>query len=185
MKPAFGKFLVFLLGVAVGAVLVVLFQKLSPRKRHEVPAPTKSTGVVAEDLDGDGAADAWHTYEKGVLKKSEIDTNFDGNADHRTQFLEEGRSRREIDADYDGSPDLWEDGENGVIVKSEYDRNHDGKADRWIHYRQGLRIREEEDRNGDGRPDRWVHYDATENPVKIEIDADNDGKPDNAQEPPR
>lgn len=146
------------------------------------------------------------TYDRTTGKLTELtyDRNQNGRVDTWTEMDGTHPLRSRIDLDEDGKIDRWEyyDG-SGALLKVGFSRKNDGKPDAWAfsrpdgslerveistsgdeskidrreYYQQGIMVRVEEDADGDGRPDTWEAY---ENGAlkTAAFDENRDGTPD-------
>lgn len=155
------------------------------------------------DVDGDGRIEQ-RTYLDGTIPfRTEIDSDGDGRidrweyVDRRAQVVKVGSSSR-----HDGIEDQWiypaeQNGERRVerssersarvdrrefyrgetLVRVEEDTNQDGSPDKWELYDGGV-VREVayDARRERGRPDRRLVYDAQGRYLRLETDADGDGR---------
>lgn len=124
--------------------------------RYYFDDDTDAPVLREEDTNGDGAADRWVGYEKGVV--SEI-----------------------WESDLPGGPPTLHlvYGPGGApIERIELDNNGDGRLDRLFVYTAG-RLREESwDTNGDGAYDRWQQFDETGSLTVREEDVNGDEEVD-------
>ena len=141
--------------VCVAAMIVTLVaQAKTPEVRKFKPKEIKI------DRNYDGLADRTEVYdEKGIIIKSETDTNNDGKMDEWV-FYEKGNPvKAEKDTNGDGKANTFLTyDKKGVMVKSEIDTNGDGKTNEWVYYEKGIPVKAEKDTNGDGKPDNWIVY---------------------------
>ena len=86
------------------------------------------------DVNGDGTPDIYNYLResdttKHLLKRKEIDLNFDGNIDVISHFDEQGvLAREELDSDFDGAFDWLDHYFDGKRVMAETDTDFDGKS---------------------------------------------------------
>lgn len=88
--------------------------------------------VKARDSDGDGKMDRWSFFVKGMLQRSERDTNFDGVVDI-IQFVNPDTYtplKMEFDTNYDGEMDMIWEFDGGEVVHAEVDTDFDGRMDK-------------------------------------------------------
>ena len=167
----------FLGGIALGAVAMLLALR-TPYTQESV------------DLDGDGVVDETYSYSGDVLTKISIDHNADGKIDEESTYDIYGViSRSEMDPDFDGHLEWRSEFEDGEIVRNTEDANKDGKPEQVGLFRHGMLqtneiydesgtrivVREhvgkgglltrEIDQDGDGVFERKVEYDRYGEPV--------------------
>jgi hypothetical protein len=116
---------------------------------HE-ECPVEDSGVVAEDVNGDGRPDRRTVIEDGRVVCRGLDFNFDGVVDAWV-YLDEGGKvrRRESDYDRDGRVDEVAIYANGALVERQRATTLSGKLDTWQHYQNGKVASAERDSNGD------------------------------------
>jgi hypothetical protein len=101
----------------------------------------RATGYVrAEDRNGDGRPDIWHTYDRrGQLAEVTVDTNFDGQSDVHEYYERGALLRRESDRDFDNRVDLIQEFDPATRehTRSVVDVDFDGTADLLVLFRDG------------------------------------------------
>ena len=96
--------------------------------------------VRAEDRNGDGRPDIWHTYDRhGQLAEVTVDTNFDGRSDVHEYYERGALLRRESDRDFDNRVDLIQEFDPATRehTRSVVDVDFDGTADLLVLFRDG------------------------------------------------
>jgi len=147
---------------------------------HE-ECPIEASGVVAEDVNGDGRPDRRTVSEQGHVVCRALDFNFDGVVDAWVYLDESGKvRRRESDYDRDGRVDEVAIYTNGVLIERQRATTLSGKLDTWQHYQNGKVASAERDSNGDEYVDQWWEYPdqrSADCPL-IHSDVNGDGRPD-------
>jgi hypothetical protein len=156
---------------------------LTPRDTriiHE-ECPVDESGVVAEDVNGDGRPDRRTVSERGRVVCRSLDFNFDGLVDAWIYFDAAGKvRRRESDYDRDGRIDEVASYKDGALVERDRATTLSGKLDTWQHYQNGKVASAERDSNGDEYVDQWWEYPeqrSADCPL-IHSDVNGDGRPD-------
>lgn len=132
-----------------------------------VVAEAKTPGIrkfkpkeIKMDRNYDGKVDRIEAYdEKGIIIRSETDTNNNGKMDEWV-FYEKGlpvKAEKDTNGDGKANTFLTYD-KKGIMTKSETDTDNDGKINEWVHYKKGIPVKAEKDTNGDGKPDNWIVY---------------------------
>ncbi len=143
------------------------------------------------DLDMDGRVDIYNYYRKRsqdrLLVRKEVDLNRDGKVDLISFFDENGLLKKEqMDSDYDGHFDWVDHYQDGKRVMSEYDTEADGRPNVFKYYDSSsgktVLSRKERDTDGDGRIDVWERFDENGNVIRTGQDTDGDGKVDTRNE---
>lgn len=134
-----------------------------------------------QDLDYDGAIDAWRTYSDGRLGVRVLDQDGDGRADAWERY-EDGRAAQiTLDRTRDGVRDVFLRYRDGSLQERLEDANDDGTIDRVVSYEDGRRLRSEEDLSFNGALDTWTNYavvDGREVVSRVRRDSRDEGKPD-------
>jgi hypothetical protein len=147
---------------------------------HE-DCPVEDSGVVAEDVNGDGRPDRRTVSADGHVVCRALDFNFDGVVDAWVYLDESGKvRRRESDYDRDGRVDEVAIYANGVLIERQRATTLSGKLDTWQHYQNGKVASAERDSNGDEYVDQWWEYPdqrSADCPL-IHSDVNGDGRPD-------
>jgi len=134
-----------------------------------------------QDLDYDGAIDAWKTYSEGRLSVRVLDEDGDGRSDAWERY-EDGRvAQLTVDRDRDGVRDLFLRYRATELVERLEDANNDGTIDRVVTYEHKQRIRSEEDLSFNGSMDTWTNYgvvDGREVVTRVRRDTRDEGKAD-------
>ncbi|MEO8178841.1 MAG: hypothetical protein ABI895_08415 [Deltaproteobacteria bacterium] len=147
---------------------------------HE-ECPVEDSGVVAEDVNGDGRPDRRTVSEDGHVVCRGLDFNFDGVIDAWVYLDPSGHvRRRESDYDRDGRIDEVAVYVNGVLSERQRATTLSGKMDTWQHYQNGKVASAERDSNGDEYVDQWWEYPpqrSADCPL-IHSDVNGDGRPD-------
>jgi hypothetical protein len=147
---------------------------------HEECA-VEDSGVVAEDVNGDGRPDRRTVSDDGHVVCRGLDFNFDGVVDAWVYLDESGKvRRRESDYDRDGRVDEVAVYANGVLSERQRATTLSGKLDTWQHYQNGKVASAERDSNGDDYIDQWWEYpdQRTAQCPLIHSDVNGDGRPD-------
>jgi len=113
---------------------------------------------LEQDSNFDGNLDIWSTYVDEKLTARVRDTSSDGNADVWERYEDDRMTHRTIDRDHDGVADAFYIYGGGILVEERHDANNDGVVDRLISYQNLFRLRAEEDRDRDGNMDVWTFY---------------------------
>lgn len=156
---------------------------LAPRDTRIVheECPVDDSGVLAEDVNGDGRPDRRTVSEGGRVVCRGLDFNFDGVVDAWVYFDAAGKvRRRESDYDRDGRVDEVAIYRDGVLVERDRATTLSGKLDTWQHYQNGRVASAERDSNGDEYVDQWWEYPdqrSADCPL-IHSDVNGDGRPD-------
>jgi hypothetical protein len=134
------------------------------------------------DLDKDGVADAYQflqtVEEQVIVRRKEVDVNFDGQIDLIRIFDDTGELLAErLDTDFDGKVDVVNFFEDGAIVRKEYDTNFDGNTDVVRFYDKGVITRKEADLDHNGKVDYWEYYEGGKID-RVGIDRTGDGEVD-------
>jgi hypothetical protein len=151
---------------------------------EEVRYQDPETGALLraeQDLDYDGAIDAWKTYSEGRLGVRVLDQDGDGRADAWERY-EDGRiAQLTLDRDRDGVRDVFLRYRGGLLAERLEDANDDGTIDRVVAYEEKRRVRSEEDLTFNGAMDTWTTYavvDGREVTSRVRRDSRDEGKPD-------
>ena len=156
---------------------------LTPRDTRIVheECPVDESGVLAEDVNGDGRPDRRTVSEEGRVVCRALDFNFDGVVDAWVYFDSAGKvRRRESDYDRDGRVDEVAIYKDGMLVERDRATTLSGKLDTWQHYQNGKVAGAERDSNGDEYVDQWWEYPdqrSADCPL-IHSDVNGDGRPD-------
>ena len=97
---------------------------------------------------------------------------------YRAYYDTQGRLKRvEVDSNEDGKVDniAYHDGSERPILL-EVDTNFDGVIDRWEHYDEQGQLVKVGSASGGGPPERWAYLGPDGLPVRMEYDADANGK---------
>jgi len=134
------------------------------------------------DLDKDGVADAYQFLQKVedqvIVRRKEVDVNFDGRIDLIRIFDDAGELLSErLDTDFDGKIDVVNFFEEGAIVRKEYDTNFDGNTDVVRFYDKGVITRKEADLDHNGKVDYWEYYEGGKID-RVGVDRTGDGEVD-------
>jgi len=162
------------------------------------PSYNASTGRlerITYDRNGDGKVDAWVFMDGAVVRRAELDTDFDGAVDRieyygptaagssngtaATSAAAPGAgvlTRVESTSRPDGKMTRSEYYEAGVRVRAEEDTDGDGRIDKWETWRDGALSAVALDTQGRGRPDRRLVYDAGGSEPRLEIDPNGSGQ---------
>jgi hypothetical protein len=136
---------------------------------------------VEQDLDYDGAIDAWKTYANGRLAVRVLDRDGDGRSDAWERYADGRLVQRTEDRDRDGVRDLFLRYQGPSLAERLEDANDDGTIDRVVLYEQKRRVRSEEDLSFNGSMDTWTTYavvDGREVVASVRRDTRDEGKPD-------
>src|SRR5262245_35281349 len=151
---------------------------------EEIRYADPKTGALLraeQDLDFDGAIDAWKTYSDGKLTVRVLDEDGDGRSDAWERY-EDGRlAQRTEDQNRDGVRDLFLRYRGGELVERLEDANGDGTIDRVLAYEHKRRVKSEEDLSLNGSMDTWTSYalvDGREVVARVERDSRDEGKAD-------
>jgi hypothetical protein len=153
----------------------------SPEEVRYVDAASGEVIRVEQDLDFDGALDAWTSYEKGHVAIRALDSNGDGTPDVWERYADGRMDARAVDSDADGVRDTFYRYEDGQLASKSTDQNNDGSADKVESFANGHRVRSEEDRTHDGQMDTWTTFgvlDGREVVTRVERDTRGSGRPD-------
>jgi hypothetical protein len=156
---------------------------LTPRDTRIVheECPIDESGVVAEDVNGDGRPDRRTVSVGGRVVCRALDFNFDGLGEDSISFDARGPvRRRESDYDRDGRIDEVASYRDGALVERDRATTLSGKLDTWQHYQNGKLASAERDSNGDEYVDQWWEYPdhrSADCPL-IHSDVNGDGRPD-------
>jgi hypothetical protein len=128
----------------------------SPRDTRIVheECPVEDSGVVAEDVNGDGRPDRRTVSENGHVRCRGLDFNFD--VDEVAVYANGVLSERQRATTLSGKLDTWQHYQNGKVASAERDSNGDEYVDQWWEYpeqRSADCPLIHSDVNGDGRPD--------------------------------
>jgi len=162
---------------------------------------------IKKDTNKDGTLDQHFFYKAGVLISSTCDETGDGNVNVWKTFQDKQVIYKKTDENGDGLPekeifynqsqvpekslhDLDSDGyletlrlySNGALVTEKKDLNQDNVFDLTIEYKSNQEVVETQDSNFDGVMDRTVFFDSDENPLKIVLDTNGNGVPDQWQQ---
>ncbi len=133
------------------------------------------------DINGDGQPDVYNFFQSRtdgprLLKRKDVDLNWDGHVDVRTWFNPDGSiEKEEMDGDFDHTVDWVDHYQGGKRVLSEVDTDYNGAFDLFKIYEGGKVRRKERDSNGDGRVDYWEYLDEKGVVQKVGKDVDGDG----------
>jgi hypothetical protein len=151
---------------------------------EEIRYSDPETGALLraeQDLDYDGAIDAWKTYADGRLSVRVLDADGDGRSDTWERY-EEGRAAQvTVDRDRDGVRDLFLRYRGGELAERLEDANGDGTIDRVVGYERKRRVKSEEDLSFNGSMDTWTRYavvDDREVVTRVARDSKDEGKAD-------
>lgn len=153
--------------------------------------PASGLVVQEVDLDVDGTVDVYNYYRKRsndrLLVRKELDLNRDGKVDLISLFDDDGLLKKEqMDSDYDGHFDWTDHYQEGKRVMSEYDTETDGRPNVFKYYDsssgKSVLSRKERDTDGDGKIDVWERFDADGKVIRTGQDTDGDGKMDTRSE---
>jgi hypothetical protein len=121
------------------------------------------------DMNGDGAADSWATYNSaGQLHMTRYDQDFDRREDYWESYENGVPVSYTADNDRDGVVDEWgrfEHGTNGLVVERNWSFSNDRVADKRAFFGAGRKTREEYDRNRDGVFEETIVFDEFERVV--------------------
>jgi len=147
------------------------------------------------DLDKDGTMETIQVYRQDEvwLEKKDLDengsfevmtwerdTDFDGKKDTVINFGGEGnRERVESDRNHNGKPETKEYYKNGELVRIERDERETGRATVKAYYRNEKKYKLVQDRDNNGRFELTERFDNPHWSRVMEIDIDEDGRPDN------
>ncbi|MEN8182829.1 MAG: hypothetical protein ABFS46_09880 [Myxococcota bacterium] len=147
------------------------------RPDHWLHGPSGSPEREVFDDAGDGTPNRWLFYESGsdALARVEEDLDGDGAADSWETYQDGRPLRRRADTNGSGSVDTWTFFRDGVPLRHEQDTDGDGFRDRIGYYEAGRLAREEEDLDDNGQPDRVSHFDEAGNLARRDEDSDGDG----------
>jgi hypothetical protein len=152
-----------------------------PEEVRYVDPKTGALLRAEQDLDYDGAIDAWKTYADGRLAVRVLDSDGDGRSDAWERY-EDGRAAQvTMDRDRDGVRDLFLRYRGGELAERLEDANDDGTIDRVVTYEHKQRVKSEEDLSFNGSMDTWTRYavvDGREVVIRVERDTRDEGKPD-------
>jgi hypothetical protein len=152
-----------------------------PEEVRYADARTDAPLRAEQDLDYDGAIDAWKTYAEGRLTVRVLDEDGDGRSDAWERY-EDGRvAQLTVDGNRDGVRDLFLRYRAGELVERLEDANGDGTIDRVVSYEHKQRLRSEEDLSLNGSMDTWTSYglvDGREVVTRVERDSRDEGKAD-------
>jgi len=142
-------------------VSVIGFASITSAAEAKTPEIRKfKPKEIKMDRNYDGLVDRVEAYdEKGIIIRSETDTNNNGKMDEWV-FYEKGipvKAEKDTNGDGKANTFLTYD-RKGVMIKSETDTDNDGKINEWVHYKKGVPVKAEKDTNKDGKPDNWIVY---------------------------
>jgi hypothetical protein len=131
------------------------------------------------DLNGDGEADQWSWLSgSGTLFMVERDLDFDGTSDMFEYFEGNTVVEQEFQLDFDRAIDMVAYYANGQMVRKEMSTTFDGQFTlRKFYDGSGQLMRVERDADSDGRVDAWEFYTAGVL-SQVGYDDDGDGQPD-------
>ena len=134
--------------------------------------------IISQDINADRIVDIRFFYKDTVLRRKEVDENFNGVPDIVEVFSKDGALEK-IEEKKEGKTVItWFYDAEESLVRGEEDKNGDGIAEICYLYDKGNLKSVQEDTNQDGKPDLWEEYDETQAVVKRQKDLDFDGMPD-------
>jgi hypothetical protein len=154
-------------------------ERIDSNKRCE----TGGGREVLVDLNQDGKADVRKIYTKSgeveILSCREADLNFDRKLDVFVYFDEAGVVKRdELDLDFDGAIEIITLYSEGKVVRQDIDTNSDGQVDRVRTISNDKPQKVEGDTNADGKIDYWEYYNAAGTMIRAGLDTDSNGSVD-------
>jgi hypothetical protein len=165
---------IFLLGIVVGALGVILYQRSRESFTGTVPRDLNHDGradawdsykngqysSLAYDNNGDGQPDTWYYYNDGVVTKWEADVNFDGKIDMWVSCDQQGLpNESKADVDFDGQPDTIERFQFGRVSERHSVLPRSGLVWKKSYFTNGLMREELIDRDRDGKFDEKLLFD--------------------------
>jgi hypothetical protein len=152
-----------------------------PEEIRYADSETDALLRAEQDLDYDGAIDAWKTYTDGRLSVRVLDADGDGRSDTWERY-EDGRAAQvTVDRDHDGVRDLFLRYRGGELAERLEDANGDGTIDRVVAYERKQRVKSEEDLSFNGSMETWTRYavvDGREVVARVARDSKDEGKAD-------
>ncbi len=152
-----------------------------PEEVRYADPKTEALLRAEQDLDYDGAIDAWKTYSEGRLAVRVLDEDGDGRSDAWERYEDARLAQLTLDRNRDGVRDLFLRYRAGELVERLEDANDDGTIDRVVSYEHKRRTRSEEDLSLNGSMDTWTSYavvDGREVVTRVQRDSQDEGKPD-------
>jgi len=161
-----------------------------PGNGTTTPLYNKVTGrleTLISDHNGDGKPDTWAHMDGTMVKSIEIDRDGDGRPDRWEYYVPApaaagaGPTSVLDHVDEANGPDQKavtrrEYFLKGALQRTEEDTDHDGRIDKWEYYDGNVLTRVEFDLGGHGYADRRLVYGPDGNVLRVEADADGDGK---------
>lgn len=132
------------------------------------------------DYDGDGKLDERWIYSGDRIERIETDRNRDGRPDQIVRYDVGGLTHRvDVDRDFDGTLEERTEYRKGQPLSTELDRDRDGRAEYRADYIHGAPFREEW-MNANGDVVKRIEYERGD-PSAGAIDSDGDGRLDTAR----
>lgn len=102
------------------------------------------------DLNGDGKIDLVKHFEKKVLVKMEVDTDYDNHPDY-VLFYNNESGQLEMKVVAENQTNIWSHYYKNELRRKDFDRDNDQKPDMWQYFRNGRMLKTEVSKNGSSK----------------------------------